>query len=110
MTRCELADRGIRAIPMIPRTRFLITAALLCHLLIAHPLVTSQLLSGPPSPTSQQNSASIPGSLQSEDVNWSAISQEEQGKHVKLRGKVEIHYGLYVLHADEVTYNTDTRE
>ena len=35
----------VRALPMSSRTRFLITATFVCHLLLAPPLVTSQLLS-----------------------------------------------------------------
>src|SRR5438309_5584881 len=38
---------GLRALPMISRTRFLITAAFVCHLLLAPRLVTSQLRSVP---------------------------------------------------------------
>ena len=95
---------------MIPRTRFLITAALLCHLIFAHPLVTSQLHSTGSPAKSRPNLPDVPPALRTEDVSWSAVTQEAQGKVVKLRGKVEIHYGLYVLHADEVTYNTDTRD
>ena len=110
MTRREFACIGIRAFPMIPRTRFLITAALLCHLFFAHALVTSQLLSAPSPSSASPVSPNIPAVLQTEDVTFSAVTQEKQGSIIKLHGKVEIDYGMYVLHADEVTYNTDTRD
>jgi LPS-assembly protein len=110
MTLRESSSSGLRAFPMIPRTRFLITAALVCHLLIAHPLVTSQLHSAATPSGGPQSPPNLPRALQSQDVTWSAVSQEEKASVVKLHGKVEIHYGRYVLRADEVTYNTDTRE
>jgi LPS-assembly protein len=106
MTRREFTRRRIRAFPMIPRTRFLITAALVCHLLFAHPLVTSQLLS--------QDSAAatpdVPPALRSQDVTIRAVTQERNGAIIKLHGRVEIHDGPNVVYADEATYNTDTRE
>ena len=37
-------------------------------------------------------------------------SQEKDGPIYKLRGHVEIHYGTYILYADEVTFNSDTGE
>jgi LPS-assembly protein len=94
---------------MTSRTRFLITATFVCHLLFAHDLVTSQLRSSagsaesptPPSPSS---------ALQSEEVTVRAVTQEKEGAMVKLHGQVEIHYGTYVLRADDATYNTDTGE
>jgi len=97
---------GLRALSMTSRTRFLITAALLCHLLFAHRLVTSQLLS-----TSGTNAPSQSGSacpLQPGEEGVCALTQEKTGNLYKLRGNVEIHYGAYVLHAEEATYNSDT--
>jgi LPS-assembly protein len=94
--------------PMTSRTRFLITAAFVCHLLLAPSLVTSQLRS----PTSASNGAqdlpNTPSAPREEDVTISAISQEKIGRIYKLHGKAEIHYGVYILHGDEVTYNADT--
>lgn len=87
---------------MTSRNRFLITAALLCHLLVAPRLVTSQLLS-PPSPPPNP-----PSSLQQEDVTITALQQEKQGSLYMLRGQAQIHYGTYILNADEITYNSDT--
>jgi LPS-assembly protein len=43
-------------------------------------------------------------------VTISAITQEKIGSIYKLHGKAEIHYGVYILHADEVTYNAETGE
>src|SRR5579864_3779758 len=89
---------------MTSRTRFLITAALVCHLLLAHSLVTSQLLAPPVASSSAQNLPNTPSALREEDVTISAITQEKSGPIYKLHGKAEIHYGVYVLRADEVIY------
>jgi LPS-assembly protein len=99
---------------MISRTRFLITAALVCHLLLAPKLVTSQLRSAVDA-KSDANSSSVlppdPSSVQRmEDVRIQAIEQEKDGPVYKLRGHVEIHYGTYSLYSDEMTYNSDTGE
>ena len=37
-----------------------------------------------------------------------AREQERDGSTYKLHGQAEVHYGMYVLRADEMTYNTDT--
>ncbi|MBZ5681254.1 MAG: LPS assembly protein LptD [Acidobacteriia bacterium] len=106
---------------MTARNRFLITAALLCHLLLAPPLVTSQLRSGENGSTSQQkttDAASAPNTpcarqAESEDKGLPticALRQEKDGPLYKLSGEVEIHYETYILRADEVTYNADTGE
>ena len=92
------------------RTRFLITVALVCHLLFAHALVTSQLLSSGVDPDAPQNSATIPSSVHYEDVTVSAVIQEKDGPLVKLHGNAEIHYSTYILRADEATYNSDSGE
>ncbi|MGA8154062.1 MAG: LPS assembly protein LptD [Terriglobales bacterium] len=92
---------------MTSRTRFLITAAVACHLLLAPPLVTSQLLS-PSAPASAQDRAATAGALKDEDVTITALQQEKVGPIYKLHGNAEIHYGTYVLLADEITYNSDT--
>src|SRR5580658_1034627 len=113
-------------VPMTLRNRFLITAAVLCHLLIAAPLVTSQLPPANPTATQRVGTApdkpAIPETTpcalaaaaqkeKGEDVNTiCAIDQEEEGSVYKLHGAVEIYYGSYVLKADEATYNSDTKE
>jgi LPS-assembly protein len=96
---------------MISRTRFLITATFVCHLLLAPKLVTSQLRSA-----NAQNSVEIsssvsdPSTSRREGATILAINQEKDGPIYKLRGKVEVRYGTYTLHADEMTYNDDTGE
>jgi len=98
---------------MISRTRFLITAASLCHLLLAPLLVTSQLLAAQnQTETAQTPAISAPSPLpREENVTISATeSQEKNGPIYTLRGHVEIHYGTYALYADEVTFNSDTGE
>jgi LPS-assembly protein len=94
---------------MTSRTRFLITAALVCHLLFAHALVTSQLLSAS-SGAAPENVPHLSPAPEYENVTIRAVSQENKGPVSKLHGKVEIHYGTYTLHADEATYNSDTSE
>jgi LPS-assembly protein len=107
------------------RKRILITAAVLCHLLLVPSVVTSQL---PPSSTAAQVEHAEATSKKPEvketpcaraaaaqkekgDVDtFCAIQQEEQGAIYKLHGAVEIYYGSYILRADEATYNSDTKE
>jgi LPS-assembly protein len=105
---------------MILRHRFLITALLLCHQLLAHSLVTSQL------PSAEKSSSTLAAStdassdspcaqraaeVQDKDIpTICAIEQEKDGPIYKLRGNAEIHYGSYVVRADEVTYNSDSGE
>ena len=90
---------------MSPRTRFLITATFVCHLILAVSLVTSQLLF-PFSGAQELPNTSSP--LRDEDVTITALQQEKQGALYQLHGNVEIHYGTYILHADEVSYNSET--
>jgi LPS-assembly protein len=110
-------------VPMTLRNRFLITAAVLCHLLLVPPLVTSQL---PPeeatkpraaapleSATAQATPCALAAAAQKEngDVHTiCAIQQEEEGSVYQLHGAVEIYYENYVLRADEATFNSDTKE
>ena len=110
---------------MTLRNRFVITAAVLCHLLLASTLVTSQLpplnaaVEGPrrDSPSEESVTVQTPcaraAAAQKETGNVNticAIQQEGQGSVYKLHGAVEIYYGSYVLRADEATYNADTKE
>lgn len=95
---------------MKSRTRFLITAAFVCHLLAAPALVTSQLLansatSPPATAEADKNSLSV---LKNENVTISALRYEKDGPIYKLHGNAEVHYGIYVLRADDMTYNSDT--
>ncbi len=106
---------------MTLRKRFLITAAVLCHLLLVVPLVTSQLppvnSAATPDKSSISESATpcaLAAAAQKEkgdDVyTICAIQQEEEGSVYKLHGAVEIYYENYVLRADDATYNSDTKE
>jgi LPS-assembly protein len=108
---------------MTLRNRFLITAALLCHLLLVPPLVTSQL---PPSNSSSATNPSAPAEKSATVPNTPcarafaessnnrpticAIQQERDGDVYKLHGAVEIYYETYVLKADEATFDSDTNE
>jgi len=113
------------------RNRFLITAAVLCHLLLALPLVTSQLppanadtaarAGTPPEKERVEKSSTAPVTPcalaaaaqkeKGENVDTiCAIEQEEQGSVYQLHGAVEIYYQDYVLRSDEATYNSDTKE
>ncbi|MGA7687331.1 MAG: LPS assembly protein LptD [Terriglobales bacterium] len=95
---------------MTTRSRIIITAALLCHLLLAAPLVTSQ------TPASQTPSLadggnpmpSAAGSQVEEEATIRAVEQEKTGVIYHLRGKAEIDYRSYILRADAITYNSDT--
>ncbi len=85
---------------MTTRSQMIITALVLCHLLLAPRIVTSQtppLLSAPESQTR-------------EEVTIKAVEQEKTGAVYHLRGNAEIDYRTYILQADEITYNSDTGE
>lgn len=93
---------------MASRTRILITAASLCHLLVGLSLVTSQLraqTSGAVSAPDLPHTLPVP---QQEDVTIKAIQQEKVGAIYRLHGNAEVDYGMYILRADEMTYNSDT--
>ena len=87
---------------MTARIRLLITAAVLCHLLLASRLVTSQLL---PAPPQQQDPPPAPPK-RSEPVRISAVHQEKDGDIYKLRENVKIDYGVFTFSADQVTYDS----
>ena len=101
---------------MITRSRIFITAALVCHLLLASRLVTSQTLppvaanpSTFPSPGAASSEVpAAPGSKVEEEVTIQAEQQEKDGSIFHLRGGVIILYLNYILSADQVTYNSDT--
>src|SRR2546428_9701340 len=101
-----VVSAGLIALPMASRTRLLITAAVLCHLLLAPRLVTSQL-----HPTSSEH-RNLPEAPQgsSQPVTIQALQQEKDGPVYKLRGSVKIDYETYRFSADEVTYNSDSGE
>src|SRR5215472_10119114 len=107
---------------MTLRTRFLITALLVCHQLLASGLVTSQWHSEPDqvSTAAQQETGSQPATVKPADAPCAnrastqlndgtiicADHQEKDGDVYELRGDAEIHYRNYILRADEVTYNS----
>ena len=90
---------------MPSRTRLLITAVVLCHLLVAPRLVTSQLL-----PASTPTNVSSPAVQPSLPVTIQAERQEKEGPVYKLHGNVKIDYGSYTFSGDDVTYNSNTGE
>ncbi len=91
---------------MITRSRIIITAALVCHLLLASRIVTSQTL---PRDTGKTHLfPSAPATQMQEEVTIRAVEQEKDGVIYHLRGKVEINYRTYILQADQITYNSDT--
>jgi LPS-assembly protein len=88
---------------MIIRSRIFITAVLVCHVLLADRIVTSQTL--PPASTSSSPPAVA---KRKEDVTIRAVEQEKDGDIYHLRGNGEILYRNYTLRADKVDYNSDT--
>ena len=94
-------------------TRILITAGFVCHLLLAPPLVTSQLRASSRAHThtpSDTKKSSVPSAcpLQKDQNGVCALEQEKDGPVFKLRGQVELHYLNFILRADEAQYNSDT--
>jgi LPS-assembly protein len=95
---------SFRKLQMRP-SRLVITAPLLCHLLLTPHLVTSQLR---PDANSAQTLPSAPSSRPGVPVTIEALEQEKDGAIYKLRGKVKVDYGTYTIYADRATYNSDT--
>jgi len=91
---------------MITRFRILITAALLCHLILGAALVTSQ--TPPPKAEKEKQLPPVPRIPVEENVTMKAVEQENEGVVYHLRGRAEIDYRNYILQADEITYNSDT--
>ncbi len=85
--------------------RLVITAALLCHQLLAPRLVTSQLR---PETNSSQTAPNAPPRRSGVPVTIEALEQEKDGPIYKLRGQVKVDYATYTIHADRATYNSDT--
>jgi LPS-assembly protein len=94
---------------MTLRNRFLITVVWLCHLLLAPPLVTSQL-PPPESKTPSTPCARAFAEQPSGQATVCAIEQERDGDVYKLHGAVEIYYEKYVLRSDDATFNSETNE
>ena len=89
------------------RTRLLITAAWVCHLLIVPWLLTSQLLSAQGAPQTNGPPHVAPAQAY-EDVTIRALTQEKNGAVYKLHGNAEIDYPPYTLRADEMSYDSDS--
>ena len=99
-------SRCSRSLQMFP-FRLVITTTLLCHLLLAPRLVTSQLR---PAANPAQTPPNAPSSKTGVPVTIEAIEQEKDGPVYKLRGKVKVDYRTYTIHADRATYDSDTGE
>src|SRR6266404_1545736 len=102
---------------MSDRIRRVITTAFVCHLLLSCLLLTSELLPAQDSPATkaapQEPQKSEPSVFdvvgdQGEPVTISAREQEKDKDIYHLHGDVEIEYGDYTLHADDVIYNSAT--
>ncbi|MFZ0799655.1 MAG: LPS assembly protein LptD [Terriglobales bacterium] len=96
---------------MITRSRIFITAALVCHLLLAPGIVTSQTLPAADTVSVSEQAAALPAAparQTEEEVTIRAVHQEKDGSIYHLKGEVEIHYRTYILHADQTTYDADT--
>lgn len=78
---------------------------MVCHLLLAPSLVTSQLL---PSASTPKIPATRP--KPSIPVTIRAQHQEKQGDVYKLTGNVQIDYGVYTISGDEITYDQGSGE
>ena len=92
---------------MFTRSRIFITAALVCHLLLWRGIVTSQTL--PPADGAKTaDLPTAPTANTQEETTIRAVEQEKEGSIYHLRGKAEIDYRTYILHADQITYNSDT--
>ena len=63
-----------------------------------------------PDANAAQALPNAPSSKPGVPVRIEAIEQEKDGDIYKLRGKVKVDYGTYVIHADRATYNSDTGE
>jgi LPS-assembly protein len=105
------------------RTRLVITAAALCHLLVAPSLVTSQLLASYQPGAARFTVPAFSANLAAQSPERVVIhgtdkqgqaftirtdSAEKAGDVYTLRGAVEIDFRNYQLSADEITYNAQT--
>src|SRR5580704_9264981 len=94
---------------MITRSRIIITAALVCHLLLARGIVTSQTLPPAADTAADPQGASAtapvlpaaPVRQTEEPVTIRAVHQEKDGSIYHLQGGAEIDYRTYILHADQ---------
>src|SRR5580700_6913067 len=115
---------------MFTRSRIFITTGLVCHLLLWRGIVTSQ--TPPPAAGSTANASTVNpdrtaetagenapakvadfpaapmANANTEEATIRAVEQEKDGSIYHLRGKAEIDYRTYILHGDQITYNSDT--
>jgi LPS-assembly protein len=94
---------------MTLRIRLIITGVVVCHLLLASPLVTSQLQPAKPAPKAA-NAAPRLNMQSGEEVVVKADQQEMQGDVFRLKGNVEITFREFDLKANEITYDKSTGE
>ena len=95
---------------MFSRNWLSITALVFCHVLLATPVVTSQL---PPEAVAPQPAPLLPSTeftqhAPGEAVTIKAREQEKEGDVFKLKGDVEIDFRDLVLRADEITYDSQS--
>jgi len=108
---------------MQSRFQIVITAALVCHLFTATPLVISQAHPDSPAAPAAQAEPGSPtvsrtqspkkggiGGFEGAPVTISAQQQEKDKSVFKLRGEVRIDFQDYILRADTVTYDSDSGE
>ncbi len=109
----SMSRPNTRSLPMSFRIRMIITAAWLCHYILAPQLLTSQLLSAPnrsaqDSPSHFPSVSSAPAN--GEEARVEAITQEKVGNLYKLHGDAKIFFRTYVLQADEISFDQQTNE
>jgi LPS-assembly protein len=107
---------------MLGRTRWFITPALFCQLLLALALLTRGLLTeaqeqpafgqteeqtNEPAETPSPPTVSTTSTPPPQTAIIHALLQEKIGDLYHLRGEVEIDYKDLILHADDATYNDD---
>lgn len=96
-------------LPMSVRTCLIITVAVVCHVLLAPPLLTSQAPQSPAAAGTQAPDLPAAAKL-SQPITIQAKEQEKKGDVYTLRGDVEISSEGYVFRGDEVSYNAQTGE
>ncbi len=92
---------------MFSRNWLSITALIFCHVLLATPVVTSQLPPEAPAGPAPQNlpSTEFTANPPGEPVTIKAREQEKEGDIFKLKGDVEIDFRDLVFRADQITYD-----
>src|SRR5437588_262050 len=101
-----------RHISMKSRYKFVITAALVCHVFLGAPLVISQAQAVGAQAETKVQAGKKPriSASEGEPVTIKAREQEKNGDIYTLRGEVEIEFRNSTLKADTITYNSSTGE